>query len=159
MLTDELFDRTLLEAELSASSDPDNPGVEEMHEIVRRTITIAVVGISRNPAKAARRVPSYLATRGADIIPVNPHADRIFGRKVLRSLDDVAEPVDMVMVFRPSAEAGDVIRQAMRRPEKPVIWLQEGIINNAAADYAKANGLNFIMDTCMRVTYKRLVQS
>lgn len=156
MITDELFDRSLLEAELAASSDPHNPGVEEMHEIVRRTLRIAVVGISRDPAKAARRVPSYLATRGADIISVNPHAERIFGREVRRSLDEVDEEVDMVLVFRPSEEAGDVIRQAMRRPDKPVIWLQEGIRNDAAATEARAAGLVVVQDLCLYKVHRSL---
>ena len=156
MLTDELFDRTLLEAELAASSDPRNPGVEEMHEVVRRTIRIAVVGISRNPAKAARRVPSYLATRGADIIPVNPHADRIFGRDVKRSLADVEEEVDMVLVFRPSDEARDIIREAMARPERPVIWLQEGIRSDEAAAEARAAGLTVVQDLCLYKVHRAL---
>lgn len=156
MLTDDVFDRALLEAELSASSDPRTPGVEEMYEIVRRTIRIAVVGISRDPAKAARRVPSYLATRGADIIPVNPWAERILGRPVKRSLDEVEEEVDMVLVFRPSEEAGDVVRQAMRRLEKPVIWLQEGIRNDEAANQARAAGLTVIQDLCLYKVHRAL---
>jgi predicted CoA-binding protein len=156
MLTDEVFDRALLEAELSASSDPRTPGAEEMYEIVRRTIRIAVVGISRDPSKAARRVPSYLATRGADIIPVNPHAERIFGREVKRSLDEVDEEVDMVLVFRPSDEAGDVVREATRRPEKPVIWLQEGIRNDDAADEAREAGFTVIQDLCLYKVHRAL---
>lgn len=156
MLTDELFDRSLLEAELSASSDPLNPGVEEMHEIVRRTIRIAVIGISRNPAKAARRVPSYLATRGADIIPVNPHAERIFGREVKRSLADVEEEVDMVLVFRPADEADDIIHEAMTRPERPVIWLQEGIRNDEAAAEARAAGFTVVQDLCLYKVHRAL---
>ena len=156
MLTDEVYDPALLEAELAASSDPKTPGASEMYEIVRRTIRIAVVGISRDPAKAARRVPSYLATRGADILPVNPYAERIFGREVKRSLDEVDEPVDMVLVFRPSAEAGDVVRQAMRRPEKPVIWLQEGIRNDEAAEEARAEGFTVIQDLCLYKVHRAL---
>ncbi len=156
MLTDELFDPALLEAELAASSDPRTPAAEEMCEIVRATIRIAVVGISRDPSKAARRVPSYLATRGADIIPVNPYAERIFGREVKRSLDDVDEEVDMVLVFRPSDEAGDVVRQAMRRPEKPVIWLQEGIRNDEAAAEARDRGFIVIQDLCLYKIHRAL---
>jgi len=159
MLIDDLFDRSLLEAELAASSDPETPGPEEMHAIVRKTLRIAVVGISRNPAKAARRVPSYLASRGAEIIPVNPHADRIFGREVLDSLDEVEGEVDMVLIFRPSGEAGEVVRQAMTRPEKPLIWLQEGIRDDEAAAEARSAGFTVIQDLCMYKVHRALGDS
>jgi predicted CoA-binding protein len=156
MLIDDLYDRELLEGVLSTSSDPATPSAEEMHAIVRRTLRIAVVGISRDPAKAARRVPSYLRTRGAEIIPVNPHADRILGRDVVRSLDDVETDVDMVLVFRPSQEAGDVVRQAMRRPEKPVIWLQEDIRNDEAAREARDAGFTVVQDLCIYKVHRAL---
>ena len=103
---------------IGASSDVDNPGPDEIYRIVRDTLRIAVVGLSRDPSKPARRIPSYLAAKGAEVIPVNPFADRILGRVAHASLDDVEEPVDMVLVFRPSDDAGDVIRAAMSRPEK-----------------------------------------
>ncbi|MDT8368762.1 MAG: CoA-binding protein [Longimicrobiales bacterium] len=156
MQIDDLFDRALLEAELSASSDPDNPGVDEMHAIVRRAIRIAVVGISRDSSKAARRVPSYLATRGAEILPVNPYADRILGREVHRSLSAVEEEVEMVLVFRPSREAGEVIREAMRRPERPIIWLQEGIRDDDAAAEARAAGFVVVQDLCLYKVHRAL---
>jgi predicted CoA-binding protein len=143
------FDPQALEAVLSASSDPDNPDRDTIHRIVRDTLRIAVVGISRDPAKPARRIPSYLAAKGAEILPVNPHADRILGRAVYSHLDDVQEPVDMVLVFRPSAEAGDVIRSAMKRPEAPHIWLQEGIRNDDAAAEARALGRIVVQDLCI----------
>jgi len=156
MLIDDLYDRDLLQAALNASSDPETPGPEEMHDIVRRTLRIAVVGISRDPSKAARRVPSYFASRGAEIVPVNPNAERILGREVHDSLDDVVEEVDMVLVFRPSEDAGDVIRQAIRRPEKPVIWLQEGIRNDEAAIEARAAGFTVVQDLCMYKVHRAL---
>lgn len=143
------FDRQALEAVLSASSDPDNPDRDTIHRIVRDTLRIAVVGISRDPAKAARRIPSYLAAKGAEILPVNPNADRILGRSAFDHLDDVVEPVDMVLVFRPSDEAGAVIRSAMKRPEAPHIWLQEGIRNDEAAAEARALGRIVVQDLCM----------
>ena len=157
MIIDDLYDRELLDAELRHSSDPDNPGAEEMHEIVRRTLKIAVVGISRDPLKAARRVPSYLAAKGADIIPVNPHAERILGRNVHRDLAEITEPVDMVMIFRPGGEeAGRVVRAAMARPEKPIIWLQEGIRADAEAAEARAAGFTVVQDLCMYKVHRAL---
>ncbi|NIT86768.1 MAG: CoA-binding protein, partial [Gemmatimonadetes bacterium] len=68
--------------------------------------TVAVIGLSRSPEKAARRVPSYLAAKGYDVIPVNPRADRLLGRAARDRLEEVDEPVDLVVVFRPSEAAG-----------------------------------------------------
>jgi hypothetical protein len=141
---------------LEASSDRLNPDPDELRDIVRRTFQIAVVGISRDPMKAARRVPSYLAAKGADIIPVNPYAERILGQPARKSLDEVTEPVDMVLVFRPSREAGGVIRQAAGRPERPVIWLQEGIKDDEAAAEARQNGLTVVQDLCLYKAHRAL---
>ena len=157
MIIDDLYDRELLAAELAQSSDPDNPGPEEIHEIVRKTLRIAVVGISRDPAKSARRVPSYLAAKGARIVPINPHADRILGQEVLRSLHDIEGPVDMVMIFRPGPdEAGRVVREAMKLPGRPVLWLQEGIRADEAAAEARAAGYTVIQDLCMYKVHRAL---
>lgn len=150
------FDRAALEAVLEGSSDPGNPGADEIHDLVRRTITIAVVGMSRDPAKPARRIPSYLAAKGAEIIPVNPFADRILGKAARRSLAQVKEPVDMVVVFRPSQEAGGVVAAAAARPERPIIWLQEGIRNDEAASAARAAGLSVVQDLCLYEVHRAL---
>jgi len=144
---------------LDASSDPNNPGVEEISRIVQDTRTIAVVGLSRDPTKAARRVPSYLAAKGYDVIPVNPFATRILGKAAVPSLDDVTDPVDMVLVFRPSAEAGAVIRQAARRAERPVIWLQEDLRNDDAAAEARAQGITVVQDLCIYKVHRAQVDS
>jgi predicted CoA-binding protein len=145
-----------LSRSLDASSDPETPSPERMRSILEGTRTIAVVGLSRDPTKAARRVPSYLAAKGFDVIPVNPHATRILGKPARASLDDVLEPVDMVIVFRPSDEAGGVIRQAAARPERPVIWLQEGLRNDEAANEARVMGLTVIQDLCIYKVHRTL---
>jgi hypothetical protein len=150
------YDRAALAAVLRHSSDPDNPGPDVIHEIVRRAMRIAVVGVSRDPLKQARRVPSYLAAKGAEIVPVNPFADRIFGRTARDSLGEVTEDVDMVLVFRPPDQAGDVIRQAMMRPERPVIWLQEGIRADEAAAEARRAGLTVVQDLCIYKVHRAL---
>lgn len=133
---------------LDQTGDPDNPTPEELERILRSVRKIAVVGMSRDPIKAARRVPSYLAAKGYDVIPVNPHAERILGRAAHPSLSEIEEPVDMVLVFRPSEEAGAVMREAARRPEKPILWLQEGIRDDAVAAEARKAGLTVVQNLC-----------
>ena len=136
---------------LDESGDRDNPGPEEIREIMGSVRSIAVVGISRDPEKAARRVPSYLAAHGYDVIPVNPFVDRILGKDAKDTLPEVTDLVDMVLVFRPSAEAAKIAEVAMARSEKPVIWLQEGIRADEAASRARAEGIKMVQDLC---TYK-----
>jgi uncharacterized protein len=131
---------------LDESQDRDNPGPEALRTIMESVRTVAVVGISRNPEKAARRIPAYLAAKGYDVIPVNPFVDEVLGKKVRPSLADVTEPVDMVLVFRPSQEAATVVEAAMQRPEKPVIWLQEGIQADEAV----------VQDLCVYKAHKAL---
>jgi len=156
MKTDKDFDRAALQAVLDESSDPDNPGVEEIHDLVRRTIRIAVVGISRDPAKTARRIPSYLRAKGGEILPVNPRGGQIFGREMVPTLAQVTDPVDMVLIFRPSEVAGEFVDQAANRPEKPVIWLQEGIRSDEAAARARAAGSPVVQDLCIYKVHRSL---
>jgi len=136
---------------LDESSDRSNPSPDELREILESVRSIAVVGISRDPAKAARRVPSYLAANGYDVIPVNPFVDRILGRDAKDTLPEVTDPVDMVLVFRPSEEAAKIAEVALARAEKPVIWLQEGIRADEVAARARAEGVRVVQDLC---TYK-----
>ena len=141
------------------SGDPGNPDAEEIRRILGSVRTIAVVGLSRDPTKAARRVPSYLAAKGYDVIPVNPNAERILGKDVRDRLEQVEEPVDMVLVFRPSEEAGEVIRAAAERAEKPVVWLQEGIQNDEAARAAREKGVTVVQDLCSFKAHRSLGRS
>ncbi|RMH18659.1 MAG: CoA-binding protein [Gemmatimonadetes bacterium] len=138
------------------SGDSDNPDAATLRDIVRGVRRIAVVGASRDPTKAARRVPSYLAAKGFEVIPVNPHAERIWGRPVKRSLDEVHEPVDLVLVFRPTGEAAGVARQALARPERPVVWLQEGIFAPEVAAEARAAGVAFVQNLCIYKAHRSL---
>lgn len=148
--------RQRLERLLDGSSDPLNPGPDELRAIVRRTVVIAVIGISRDPMKAARRVPSYLAAKGADIIPVNPFAGRIFGKPARGSIDEVTEALDMVLFFRPSREVGSHVRKAAARPDRPVLWLQEGIRDDEAAAAAREKGIVVIQDLCIYKVHRAL---
>jgi len=141
---------------LDESGDRENPSPAEIRRIMESVRTIAVIGISRDPAKAARRVPSYLAAKGYHVIPVNPFVDRILGKEARNSLPEVTEPVDMVLVFRPSEEAARIARAAMKRPEKPVIWLQEGIRADEVASEARARGFKVVQDLCAYKVHKAL---
>jgi len=141
---------------LRASSDPDNPAPQVLRDLFERIERIAVVGLSRFPEKPARRVPSYLAANGYDIVPVNPYAERILGKQAYARLADVPDPVDMVLVFRPSAEAGAVVTEAAARPERPAIWLQEGIRANAEVAAARAAGIACVQDLCSFKVHRAL---
>ena len=144
---------------LDESGDRDNPSAEEMKALMERIKTIAVVGISRNPEKPARRVQAYLAAHGYEVIPVNPFVDEILGKTAKDSLDDVTEPVDMVLVFRPSEEAGAVAEDAMKRDERPVIWLQKEIRDDQMAAIARGLGFTVVQDLCAYEIHKALPSS
>jgi len=151
-----MSDRQILERLLEDSDDPGNPGPGALRDIVRRTFSIAVVGLSRDPLKAARRVPSYLATKGAEIIPVNPNAELILGRVARDTLDEVTEPVDMVLLFRPSEEVGSFVHLAADRPERPAIWLQEGIRDDEVVEEVRSRGLVVVQNLCMYKVHRAL---
>lgn len=119
--------------------------------------TIAVVGCSSTPGKAAHDVPKYLLEHGYDVIPVNPFADEIFGREVYDSLADVEEAIDVVCIFRPSDEVGDIVDAALERDDVRVIWTQQGIRDDEAAVRAETAGRTVVQDRCMKVQHRRLV--
>jgi len=116
---------------------------------------IAVVGMSKNPEKAAHYVPKYLAEKGYNIIPVNPTADEILGKKCYPELSDIPEHVDIVDVFRPSEQVMSVINEAVKLKPK-VIWLQEGIHNIEAESLAQKAGIEVIFNRCMLAEHQRL---
>ncbi len=119
-------------------------------EILHETTTIAVVGASRDPLKAGGSVPAGLQRRGFRIIPINPYAETLFGEKVYRSLLDVPEKIDLVDVFRPSADAPEIARQAVAVGAK-ALWLQEDIRSDEARRIAHAAGMDYVEDECTAV--------
>jgi predicted CoA-binding protein len=124
--------------------------VRTPRQILADAAVIAVVGASRDPAKTAHAVAAQLQRYGWRIIPVNPHADEIFGEKVYRSLADIPEPVDLVNVFRPSADATEVVREAVAIGV-PAIWLQEGIVSPVGRKLAEEAGIDYVEDYCVAV--------
>ena len=116
---------------------------------------IAVIGISKNPEKAAHYVPKYLAEKGYNIIPVNPMTDKILDRKCYKEITEVPDSVDIVDVFRPSEEVLPVVREAIKKNPK-VIWLQEGIHNPEAEELVRKAGIDVVFNRCMLAEHQRL---
>ncbi|MHA1852954.1 MAG: CoA-binding protein [Candidatus Heimdallarchaeaceae archaeon] len=133
----------------------ENLDEEEIKEVLLIYRKIAVVGISRNPEKDAHKVPKYLMEHGYEIIPVNPFADKILGKKCYKKLGDVKEDVEIVDIFRPPEEVPEIVKDAIKIKAK-VIWMQKGIVNNKAAEMAIKNGLKVVMDKCIMVEHKKL---
>ncbi|RJQ85973.1 CoA-binding protein [Amycolatopsis panacis] len=119
-------------------------------EILAGARTIAVVGLSRDPAKEAHAVPAVLQAHGFRIIPVHPSATELLGGKVYRKLEDIPEQVDLVDVFRPSAETPEVARSAVAIGAK-ALWLQQGIVSEEARRIAEEAGLAYVENRCTAV--------
>jgi len=121
---------------------------------------VAVVGLSRNPAKASYRVAQYLQSVGYRIIPVNPFVDEVLGEKSYKSLLDVPETIEIVDIFRPSEDVPAIVEEAIKLKNRlgtpKVIWMQLGIVNEEAARRAKEAGFTVVMDRCMMVEHRRL---
>ena len=120
---------------------------ETIKKILDDCKTIAVVGLSSDPSRPSNGVASYMRRRGYTVIPVNPNETEVFGDKSYPSLADVPEQIDLVDIFRRSDEAGKAVDEAIAIGAKAV-WLQEGVIDEAAATRAHAAGLLVVMDRC-----------
>lgn len=124
-------------------------------EILRKYRTIAVVGLSNNPMRPSYGVSEYMKRQGYRIIPVNPGHAQILGEKSYRTLEDIPEPVEIVNVFRRSELIPPVADSAIAIGAK-VLWLQEGIHNEEAAEKVRAAGLEVIMNTCILKAHSRI---
>ena len=119
-------------------------------QLLEESTTIAVVGASRHEEKAAYAVPLQLKLHGWRVIPVNPYTDQIWGEACYPTLADIPESVDLVNVFRPSAQAAAVVRDAAAIGAKAV-WLQQGIISAEARAIAAEAGMDYVEDLCTAV--------
>lgn len=126
---------------------------DEIRNILLTTKTIAVVGMSTKPHRPSQDVPLYLKDHGYHIIPVNPHASEIAGMKAYPDLQSIPEKVDLVEIFMRPEEVPPVVEDAIRIGAK-VVWMQEGIVNQAAAELAEQAGLTAVQDMCMRVAHR-----
>lgn len=125
---------------------------EIIKQILDECKTIAVVGLSSNPYRPSNGVASFMKKKGYKIIPVNPNETLVLGEKAYTSLSDVPEKFDLVDIFRRSDEAGNVVDEAIELGAKAV-WLQEGVIDEAAAKRAADAGLLVVMDRCWLKDY------
>jgi len=138
------------------------PVMKEKHSSVEDRIlrgfkNIAVVGLSSNLERPSYGIASYLAEQGYNIIPVNPNAQVIMGRKSYPDLVSVLEKVEVVQIFRRPEDVMPVVDEAIKIGARAV-WMQEGIVNEEAAARAKGAGLLVVMDKCMLREHRRLTQ-
>jgi len=124
--------------------------MDNTERILREFRSIAVVGLSRDPSKAAHAIPARLQSAGFRVIPVNPLADTLLGEKSYAKLSDVPFSVEVVLVFRPSEEAAAVAKAAVAIGAK-ALWLQQGIVSAEARRLAEAAGMLYVEDRCMGV--------
>lgn len=121
---------------------------KDLRRILSEHSSVAVVGLSTDPAKAAHAIPAFLKSAGWRVVPVHPRAAEILGEPAYRSLEDIPEPVDVVEVFRPAAEAPALARQAVSAGAR-VLWLQQGITSPEARRIAVEGGVEFVENQCM----------
>jgi predicted CoA-binding protein len=140
---------------------------EDTREILDKYRVVAVVGLSRDPLKYSNLVAKYLQSQGYRIIPVNPTTEEVLNEKSHRSLLEIppetAKTIEIVDIFRPSADIPPIVDQAIIMKEqydKPyVIWTQLGIVNEQAAKTAREAGLTVVMNKCMMQEHLRLFQN
>jgi predicted CoA-binding protein len=121
---------------------------DEIGKLLRSSKTIAVVGLSDSPLRPSHGVAAYLQSHGYRIIPVNPMVKGALGEKAVASLSAVKEKIDIVDVFRRSEFVPEIVDEAIRL-KVPAIWMQEGVIHEAAAERARQAGIFVVMDRCM----------
>ncbi|PCJ10528.1 MAG: CoA-binding protein [Rhodobacteraceae bacterium] len=132
---------------------------QHLKDILHRTKSVAVVGVSMNPVRPSYFVARYLGLRGFKVIPVNPNhvGERLFGQVVQPSLSAIGEPVDMVDIFRRSEAVPEIVDEALGAfPDLQTIWMQIGVEHGAAAAKAEARGVVVVQNRCPKIEYQRL---
>jgi uncharacterized protein len=128
----------------------------EIADLLRTSKTIAVVGLSSNPARPSFGVSRFLQRQGFRVIPVNPNETEVLGERAYPSVKDVPDTIDIVDIFRRPAHVPEVVDDALIKGAR-CIWMQEGVINHEAAKKAEAAGLNVVMDRCILKELARLL--
>ena len=132
-----------------------NDSMKKEHQVLKQYRNIAVVGASVNPDRPSNAVMRYLIDSGYSVIPVNPNVDEVLGKKSFPDLLSVTELVDIVDVFRTSDKVMPIVNEAIAVGAK-VLWLQEGVVNEAAAEKARQAGLIVVMDRCIAKAHATL---
>ena len=132
-----------------------NPDDVTLRVLLDRVKTIAVVGLSPQPARPSYRVAQAMQRYGYRIIPVRPLVDEVLGEQAYPSLADIPYPVDLVDVFRAADHLPAIVEQCLAL-HLPSIWIQEGIVHEGAAQSAQAGGMAVVMDRCLLKEYVRL---
>jgi predicted CoA-binding protein len=135
----------------------------QIREILQKTKTIAVVGLSKDPEKISYEVSAYMQQNGFRIVPVNPFVDEVLGEVCYKSLLDIPletqKTIDVVGVFRRSEDVPPIVEQAIQLKasvgRSVVVWMQMGIVNEQAAEAARRAGLTVVMDKCLMVEHHR----
>ena len=128
---------------MNSPSQPD-----PIRELLSRARTIAVVGLSNNPLRPSHGVAAYMQSHGFKIIPVNPTIADALGEQSYPSLLEVREKIDIVNIFRRPEYVDEIVEQAIQL-NAPAVWMQEGVINERAAQKARQAGMFVAMDLCI----------
>jgi predicted CoA-binding protein len=129
----------------------------ELKEVLESARTIAVVGIKSEESADAHRIPKYMQSVGARIVPVNPKLDSVLGEEAIPSLDAISVPVDLINLFRAPEHIPNHVSEILSMPTKPrAVWMQLGIHHGSAAAELRAAGITVIQDRCIMVEHRRL---
>lgn len=128
----------------------------QIREILLNSKTIAVLGCSGDPKKAAHVVPKYMLSKNYEIIPINPRCETIFEKKCYKRVEDISKSIDILNIFRPSEEVLDIVKSILKRAPR-YIWMQKGIENVSAEKVASDHGIDVVMDRCIKIEYERLI--
>ncbi len=129
--------------------------MDPIDRVLTESKTVAIVGLSAKPEMDSYKVGKYLQDHGYEVLPINPSANEIMGKKAYASLRDLPAPPDVVDVFRRADFVPEIVEDAIAVGAKTV-WLQLGIINEAAAERARQAGLVVVMDKCMKQEHQRM---
>ena len=132
-----------------------NPSQEEIFDILKKHKRVAVIGMSKNPEKDAYSIPEFLIKNGYEVVPVNPTADEILGKKAYKRLGDVPGDVDIVNVFRPSEDVPNYVQDVIQKKPQ-VFWEQLGIHNVEAEEKIAEKGIRIVYDRCMMQEFRKM---
>jgi predicted CoA-binding protein len=134
-----------------------NPSSDEIRAMLREVKTIAVLGLSDNPERPSYRVARAMQGFGYRIVPVRPAQTEVLGEKAYVNLADLPEPPDLVDVFRAPEHVPAIVDECIAKGVK-MLWLQEGVVSEAAAEKARAAGISVVMDRCIYKEYVALMK-